>query len=105
MPITWSSITPRHALNRTSCCTTSTDPSHCGPRTGTESQKSAVSESRDMRPAFAYLHLCCSVIVALPGWAVDSGNQNEMIRIPAGEFYMGAGSASGGLADEQPERS
>ena len=37
--------------------------------------------------------------------ALASGKPDDMVRVPAGEFRMGAAAGSGGLPDEQPERS
>jgi len=54
-------------------------------------------------PAYVLIWHC--LIVTPLGWAIESGEPDGMIRIPAGEFRMGSAAESGGLPDEQPERS
>ena len=44
-------------------------------------------------------------VMAGPAWSLAAAEGPEgMVRVPEGEFRMGASSASGGLPDEQPER-
>jgi formylglycine-generating enzyme required for sulfatase activity len=53
----------------------------------------------------AYILFFCSVPLTSGGLALAVENPDDMVRIPAGEFRMGASADSGGLPDEQPERS
>lgn len=49
--------------------------------------------------------LFCALTVSPAEMALASGKPDDMVRVPAGEFRMGAAAGSGGLPDEQPERS
>ena len=53
----------------------------------------------------AALFFSSSLALTPVGFATEANGPEGMIRIPAGEFRMGASSATGGLPDEQPERS
>lgn len=56
-------------------------------------------------PLVPYLLLVCHLIVGPTGLALAVEDPDGMVRVPAGEFRMGAAAESGGLPDEQPERS
>src|SRR4030095_9026013 len=49
--------------------------------------------------------LLCSLTASPAGMALASGTPEDMSRGPAGESRRGAAAGSGGLPDEQPERS
>jgi formylglycine-generating enzyme required for sulfatase activity len=50
------------------------------------------------------LFWCCLTVDPLHS-AFGAGEPDGMVRIPEGEFFMGSASGSGGLPDEQPQRS
>ena len=52
----------------------------------------------------AHLLLWCALTFPSASLAVDSLDSENMVRISAGEFRMGLAADSGGLPDEQPER-
>src|SRR4030095_8420184 len=49
--------------------------------------------------------LLCSLTASPAGMALASGKPDDMVLVPTGAFQMGAAAGSGGLPDEQPERS
>jgi formylglycine-generating enzyme required for sulfatase activity len=53
----------------------------------------------------AHVLLVCHLTANPAGLTLAVENPDDMVRIPAGEFRMGASAESGGLPDEQPERS